>query len=34
MRIRTIDIADGEEQIKLACMTCRTKATESKKLSD
>jgi hypothetical protein len=34
MRIRAIDVADGEEQIKLACMNCGTEAMESKKLPD
>jgi DNA-directed RNA polymerase subunit M/transcription elongation factor TFIIS len=34
MRTRTIEVADGEEQTKLACATCGTEATQSKMLSD
>ena len=34
MRTRTIEVADGEEQTKLACATCGTQAMQSRMLSD
>ena len=34
MRIRTIEVADGEEQTKLVCATCGAEAIQSKMLSD
>jgi hypothetical protein len=34
MRIGTIEVVKGEEHTKLACVTCGTKVTESKMLSD
>ena len=34
MRIRTIEIVNGEEQTKLACAACGTEATQTKMLSD
>ena len=34
MRTRTIEIADGKEQTKLACAACGTEATQTRVLSD
>jgi hypothetical protein len=34
MRVRTVEVADGEERTNLACMTCGCEATESVKLPD
>jgi hypothetical protein len=34
MRIRTIEVSNGEEQTKLACAACGTEATQTKVLSD
>jgi len=34
MRTRTIEVADGEEQTKLACVTCGSEAMQSRMLSD
>jgi hypothetical protein len=33
MRVRSIEVLDGEEHIKLACAPCGTEATQSTKLS-
>jgi hypothetical protein len=32
MRIRTIEVSNGEEQTKLACAACGTEATQTKKV--
>jgi len=34
MRARSIEVANGEEHIKLACAPCGTEATQSTKLPD
>ena len=34
MRIGTIEVEKGEEHTKLACVTCGTKVTQSKMLSE
>ena len=34
MRVRSIEVANGEELIKLACAPCGTEATQSTKLPD
>jgi hypothetical protein len=34
MRVRTIEVANGEEQITLACVACGTEATQTKVLAD
>jgi hypothetical protein len=34
MRVRSIEVANGEEHIKLACAPCGTEATQSTKLPD
>lgn len=34
MRVRTVEVANGEERTNLACMTCGCEATESIKLPD
>jgi transcription elongation factor Elf1 len=33
-RVRTIEVANGEEHITLACAACGTEATQTKVLSD
>jgi hypothetical protein len=33
-RVQSIEVADGEEHIKLACAPCGTEATQSTKLPD
>jgi hypothetical protein len=34
MRVRTVEVADGEERTSLACLTCGCEATETIKLPD
>jgi hypothetical protein len=34
MRLRTIEVANGEEHTKLACAECGTEVTQSKVLFD
>jgi transcription elongation factor Elf1 len=34
MRVRTIEVANGQEQITLACTACGTETTQARVLAD